>query len=170
MLTAFRLAFPVALFLAIVGGFLALALPGLGATAQDDDLITPSPTPSPTASPTPTPSPTPVIHLTASPALTPTPTPTPWVTRSPCPQVGPTNCDVIPPKAGDADCDGQVTVNDVKVLLGDLAELDTADCRGLANVKCDDPFDIVDVLLVLQFNAELTPSIPAWCPPVGATT
>jgi hypothetical protein len=130
----------------------------LGAQAGGDDLVTasPSPTLAPTTSPTPIPS------------LTPTPTPTPYVSPTPCPTVSPTNCDTVPPRAGDADCSGDVNVGDVSALLGDFAGLGAAPCRSYANVKCDDPLDIVDALFVLHFSAGLTAQIPAWCPPIGA--
>jgi hypothetical protein len=92
------------------------------------------------------------------------------VSPTPCPNVSPTNCDRVPPHAGDADCSGTVNVGDVSALLGDFAGLKAAHCRIFANVKCDDALNIQDALFVLQFAAHLTPAVPAWCPPVGAQT
>jgi hypothetical protein len=63
-----------------------------------------------------------------------------------------------------------VNVGDVGALLGDFSGLEVAHCRIRANVKCDDALNILDALLVLHFAADLTPVVPAWCPPVGDQT
>jgi hypothetical protein len=90
------------------------------------------------------------------------------VSPSPCVPAGPTNCDVVPPKEGDANCDTRVDVDDVSALLGDFAGLQAAPCRIFANVKCDDALNVLDALLILQYTARFTANVPAWCPPIGA--
>ena len=74
------------------------------------------------------------------------------------------------PLAGDANCSGRVDVGDVSDLLRDFAGMKAASCRIYANVKCDDGLGLMDVLLILQFAAGLTPMVPAWCTPVGDRT
>jgi hypothetical protein len=81
--------------------------------------------------------------------------------------VSPTNCDVVPPKGGDANCDYTVNEQDALAVLGDIAG-EPAPCRIYANVSCSDPLAALDALLILQFKAGVTPHIPAWCPPIGA--
>ena len=87
---------------------------------------------------------------------------------SPCVPAGPTGCDVVPPKEGDADCSGTVGTDDVSALLRDFAGLQAAACRIFANVKCDDALNVLDALFILQYKAGVTANVPAWCPPIGA--
>jgi hypothetical protein len=159
---------------------LAVALTGLSMATAGPSTSTPTPTPHPTAcvtdpaspiptdycSPLPTPTPThaptvspPCVTDPASPVPTDAcspipsrgPTPTPFPAATVCPHVSPTNCDVPQPRAGDANCDYSLRVDDVLDIMTEAALIDVVDCYTQGNAKCDDGLDALDALYILAY-------------------
>jgi alpha-tubulin suppressor-like RCC1 family protein len=76
------------------------------------------------------------------------------VTATPTPHV----------KAGDTNCDGDVTLEDGAETIGAIAGVREPDCLAQANVKCDDPLDLTDVMLFFRWYADIGIILPGGCP------
>jgi alpha-tubulin suppressor-like RCC1 family protein len=69
---------------------------------------------------------------------------------------------------GDADCNDVVNEMDGGVALGNIAGVGSAPgCIDLANVKCDDGLNVVDVLLIFKHAAGLAVQLPVQCRAIG---
>lgn len=74
----------------------------------------------------------------------------------------------VPHAPGDTDCNDTVNEIDAGLALGNIAGIGpTPACIALANVKCDDPLDVVDVLLLFKHVASLNVTLPFSCAPIG---
>ena len=68
---------------------------------------------------------------------------------------------------GDADCSGDIDLDDVTTVLRDAGGLDDAPCAFIGNVKCNDPLNPVDAVMILAYHAELDVEVPGGCPTMG---
>jgi CSLREA domain-containing protein len=66
------------------------------------------------------------------------------------------------PEAGDADCDGDVDIDDVLAALEDAADVEEAPCHGLTDVDCDGDVTGNDALRILLFVGGTKPA-PTGC-------
>lgn len=99
-----------------------------------------------------------------------TPTASATGTTTPSPTIGPSpTCQTADACAlgGDADCDGDVDLVDVKVVLVDTGDLEPAPCPVSGNVKCDDPLNGYDALMIVKKKAGLAAQVPSGCKPIG---
>jgi len=68
---------------------------------------------------------------------------------------------------GDSNCDGIFNIVDALEGLRAILDFDQlAACVAAANIKCNDPLDIIDILYLLQILIGIPVTLPPGCPPV----
>lgn len=65
---------------------------------------------------------------------------------------------------GDVNCDGQVSLADVVLALRYRLAIASAFCAAYGDIDCSGLLEETDILALLQFLAEVTPTLPAGCP------
>ncbi len=105
---------------------------------------------------------------TPTPTHSPTPTPTHSPTPTPIGSVTPTATPSGEPVFGDANCDGQVTMEDVIAALSQVAGVDPgAPCSDRSDVNCNGGLDADDALRIAAFVAGTPMTPPSSCAQVG---